>query len=1010
MIRIILISLSLLVGPLYANNINLVEEDIWGDRYYGVMIAEDDYAFIASDGVLILDISTPNFPVKVTKIQLPTFDEIIRIKKEGNHLFVMSLKEIFIVDVLNINAPKTVSTLQYSGEHDFIDFVIKDDYLYTIGQDPEHIQEYDISTISNPIQLNKKSFGNILTNALSIALIDGAIVAIADDTLYVLSTDNASKFEILYTTPQKINYQYSAIQTSGNEVYFNDDNTIIRYDFNDLDNVITSTVTLPDNPDPVYVRDMLITNNQLRVLQSSDEVTVRELNHAMTEVDHYYGVYHAGSAWNMAATGSVQLYSSRAGVTIASREVTVSDYSASSLSQSVDINNNIVGYTDETLKLLDISSGQFNLIEETDLGYSTSASFSNALLYTSDGFVYDTAAEANKLVAVGSFGSHASGTEEIIQSANTLYYLSANEIYAYDSSEPLFPIAIDGISLTDIDESEVYSFRTLAVLNGHLFIGSDGGLYHFYNDGVSLTNIGRLGDREYISSTQVIGKYLYQTYYGGLNIWDLSDINSPQLVSTVTEFEGKSFGFANIGHVDLINEQLFFQYDNKFWVLDVSEPLEPKLIETKDAPEMGYAEDVLVSESRLIAARHGQLKAYQINKAPVIDTGVLSVNEDELLLATIAVSNEIDDAISFEILTQSTLGSINVDDAGLLSYSPNKDEFGDDSFVVRVEDHLGGDSEKEIVITILPVNDSPTASDQMITVNEDQQTSGELTANDIDNETLTYAVVEQVSNGTLTLTDSGAYLYQASREYSGQDSFTFSVTDGLSTPVQASVLITISAVNDAPEVSAESLTLEEDSSVTSQLIATDIDSVELSYSLAQAAVSGVAEVSETGGITYSPNADFSGLDSIKVSVSDGELSTIVVVQLIVTAVNDAPVANTMSLNTAYGVAISGTLLGTDIDGDKLIYEVVNSVANGSLVLAYDGTFTYIPTSEYSGVDSFTYRVTDASGSTAESTVKLTIAAKPKEPDSGSSGGSVNWISLMLLMLYAWSRRSLSYRG
>ncbi len=97
----------------------------------------------------------------------------------------------------------------------------------------------------------------------------------------------------------------------------------------------------------------------------------------------------------------------------------------------------------------------------------------------------------------------------------------------------------------------------------------------------------------------------------------------------------------------------------------------------------------------------------------------------------------------------------------------------------------------------------------------------------------------------------------------------------------------------------------------------------------------------------------------------------------VTAVNDAPVA----LNDAYSADINTPLtipatgvLGndSDVDGDPLTSVLVTNASHGNVVLNSDGSFTYTPTLNYFGLDSFTYQANDGALSSGIATVNLTV--------------------------------------
>lgn len=909
MLRVLLLSVCFLATPLFANTFNLVQEDVWGDRHYGDIYAEGDYAYIASDGVVVLDISVPSSPTQVTKISLPTFDEIIRVKKQGEHLFVMSIKEMFIVDVSDLSAASVVASFEYLQDHFFLDFEVVGTRLYTVGMNTPHITEYDISDITSPQMIGTKGFGAVSTMGLALASIDGALVVNIDDILYVVSTAEATKFKVLYTDQKEVNEQYSIIQTHGQQVYLANGNKVIRYDFSDLDNVSRSSVLMQDNPGEVYVRDMVIANNQLLILQESEEVSVRDLSVIMTELDSYYIHLNGRSVDRIKAADSVQLYGSATDIFVASREVEQSKYSFSSMSKSLDFNHNVLAYADEKLKLFDISKGKLELIEETDVGYSVNVKLQDDLLYNNMGFVFNTAAQVNKLDVVSAFGSHNISTTAIVQSDSNLYYLSSGELFAYDNSDPQNPLAIDKLVISDLNHPEIYYFTSLAVHQGHIFLGTSGqGLYHLYNDGSRITNLGSFGDSEIISSLHIVDSYLYQTYYGGLNIWDLSNLDSPLLAASYSEFSGARIGSSNPTHMDLVNNRLSIQYDEQFWLIDVTHPSSPEVIGNKEVPALSHSKDVKVLGDTLIAARDGQLKKYQINIAPVITTSLLTVNEDETLIQELPVSTWHAGVLTFEILTQASKGTVTVDHEGVVNFSPNKDEFGEDQFTVRVADNHGRSSEKEIRIDILPINDAPRVLDQTFVTNEDVELRSSLIVAEVDSDELQFVLVTDTLNGVVTLSESGEYSYQATANFNGTDSFTFSVTDGVNAAVEASVTINILAVNDAP------------------------------------------------------------------------------------------VASHQSLNTGYNSEIASRLSAFDVDEDELMFEVVTNVSHGELALNDDGSFIYNPKTDFSGNDSFTYRVTDTAGSTSEAVVSITVSAKPKESTSDSSGGSLGYLCLLYLML------------
>lgn len=91
-------------------------------------------------------------------------------------------------------------------------------------------------------------------------------------------------------------------------------------------------------------------------------------------------------------------------------------------------------------------------------------------------------------------------------------------------------------------------------------------------------------------------------------------------------------------------------------------------------------------------------------------------------------------------------------------------------------------------------------------------------------------------------------------------------------------------------------------------------------------------------------------------------------------VNDLPVAGGDSYTIGEDTVLTGNVRtnDTDADGDPLTVELLSNPASGTLTLSEDGSFTYTPTRDFHGIDSFTYTVSDGKGGTAVGTVSITI--------------------------------------
>jgi Ca2+-binding RTX toxin-like protein len=117
---------------------------------------------------------------------------------------------------------------------------------------------------------------------------------------------------------------------------------------------------------------------------------------------------------------------------------------------------------------------------------------------------------------------------------------------------------------------------------------------------------------------------------------------------------------------------------------------------------------------------------------------------------------------------------------------------------------------------------------------------------------------------------------------------------------------------------------------------TDVEGDPLTVTAVSNAVNGT--VSLVGGqITFTPDANFNGAASFDYTVSDGDLTDTVTVNVTVTAVNDAPVLSdptdisyTDTSATDNFTGVSGSLSAADLDGDSLSYSLTGSVIDNSL--------------------------------------------------------------------------------
>ncbi|ERN40551.1 peptidyl-prolyl cis-trans isomerase (rotamase) - cyclophilin family [Rubidibacter lacunae KORDI 51-2] len=202
------------------------------------------------------------------------------------------------------------------------------------------------------------------------------------------------------------------------------------------------------------------------------------------------------------------------------------------------------------------------------------------------------------------------------------------------------------------------------------------------------------------------------------------------------------------------------------------------------------------------------------------DTG--STNEDAAVTVDV-LANDSDpdgDALSVESATQGRNGSVTINADGTVTYTPNANFNGSDSFEYTVTDG-GLTATATVTVAIAPVNDDPEANDDAATTGEDVAATIVVLDNDsdIDGDTLSIESVTQGSNGgTVDVNADGTVTFTPAAGFSGTDSFTYTVSDGNGGTDTTKVNVTIS---NAPVLGAlPGVTLTEDAVVQGATIAT----------------------------------------------------------------------------------------------------------------------------------------------------------------------------------------------
>ncbi|MCB0171497.1 MAG: tandem-95 repeat protein [Anaerolineae bacterium] len=400
--------------------------------------------------------------------------------------------------------------------------------------------------------------------------------------------------------------------------------------------------------------------------------------------------------------------------------------------------------------------------------------------------------------------------------------------------------------------------------------------------------------------------------------------------------------------------------------------------------------------------------------SPTVVNDTATVREDEsIAINVLANDSDADGTIVPGTVSQASgpaNGSVSIDpNTGAITYIPNANYNGNDSFVYRVCDNDGNCSSGTVTITVTPVYDPPIAIDDPFpALDEDTTTNVNVLANDInvDGSPLNVTSVTTPLNlGTVSINPNNTVAYTPALNFAGLDVFTYTLSDGTTTD-SAVVTVTVRSVNDPPVAVDDTITMVEGGSQFIGVRDNDSDPDTPIGSLTVISVSdppnGTASI-ELPGVRYTPNANFSGDDTFTYTISDGFLSDTATVTVTVLPVNDPPDIRADVITTTQDTPITIPVLANDTDPEGPVdpnsVNVVTPPSLGSATAISGGQIVYTPNPGVSGTDTFVYQACDTNNPTpACGTATVTVIIIDTPPSApinlsaapGDSQVSLGW--------------------
>ena len=385
------------------------------------------------------------------------------------------------------------------------------------------------------------------------------------------------------------------------------------------------------------------------------------------------------------------------------------------------------------------------------------------------------------------------------------------------------------------------------------------------------------------------------------------------------------------------------------------------------------------------------LKIKFVNDPPIAISQQFEMLKNSSLNVNYLATDDENQRLTFKIVKGPEHGELwNYPSVG--TYRPYKGFYGTDSFSYTAHDGRKESPPATVTIHVINSNNPPRAVDQALLTKPNRPLRFSPAGSDHDGDPLTFEITTEPLHGTVA-PEGSSFVYTPVPDYVGNDFFFFRAFDGTEYSEEAKISITIIVTNSVPVASGGTSTVPPNRPSSLVLNAVDLDGDPLTYILVSEPKHGVLS-GNPPEYTYTPFEDYLGPDRLSFRVSDGQAeSEPAEVSILVARVNHPPEASHMSVATFTNTPAVIDLEAVDEDGDILRGVILKGTTHG-LLYGLGTSFTYEPKLNFSGMDSFSYKVWDGRRYSAPRTVTIYVAAEPQpllpyfESITMAAGGTV----------------------
>ncbi|MCU0731978.1 MAG: Ig-like domain-containing protein, partial [Hyphomonas sp.] len=340
------------------------------------------------------------------------------------------------------------------------------------------------------------------------------------------------------------------------------------------------------------------------------------------------------------------------------------------------------------------------------------------------------------------------------------------------------------------------------------------------------------------------------------------------------------------------------------------------------------------------------------------------------------------------------VGTLVINPNGTFNFTPVLNYTGPVPVAVyTVSDGNGGTDTANLTLgPVTPANDAPVAIDDTLTATEDRPLTGNVLSNDTDADNNPLTVTQFTIGGTtypagstatipgvgtLVINADGTFTFTPVANYNGPVPVaSYTISDGNGGTDSGTLTLTVAPVNDAPIARPDTTTTRFARPVVVNLTANDIDVENGPLTVKSASVpANQGRLVNNGGVwTFIPARGFTGAATITYTIVDNQGAESTSTHTVTVGLPPISAKNDRSIG-AFNRSFTSTVAFNDVYEKGAKFSVVKQPAGGKVVMRPDGTFKFTPKRGFSGVATFTYRITDSYGQTVTARQTIVVSTE-----------------------------------